>query len=92
MGGVPRVVLPVTDGASDTPTVDPKELYTRLSKEFDSNELDDLAFRLGVNADDLGEATASGKARALIAYAKRHGEFDKLVAAMYQVRPQRGKF
>lgn len=92
LGHKPEYPVATVEDASDTPTVDPKELYARLSKEFDGNELDDLAFRLGVNADDLGEATASGKARALIAYAKRHGEFDKLVAAMYQVRPPRGKF
>lgn len=92
LGHKPEYPVATVEDASDTPTVDPKELYARLSKEFDGNELDDLAFRLGVNADDLGEATVSGKARALIAYAKRHGEFDKLVAAMYQVRPPRGKF
>lgn len=92
LGHKPEYPVATAEGASDPPTIDPKELYTRLAKEFNGNELDDLAFRLGINADDLGEATVSGKARALIAYAKRHGEFDKLVAAMYQVRPPRGKF
>lgn len=92
LGHKPEYPVATAEGASDPPTIDPKELYTRLAKEFNSDELDDLAFRLGINADDLGEATVSGKARALIAYAKRHGEFDKLVAAMYQVRPPRGKF
>lgn len=62
------------------------QLRDLLVEGFNSDELDDLAFQLGVEVDDLPDGL-SAKARELVTYLSRRGRLPELVAAGWQLRP-----
>lgn len=73
--------------AAEPLATDPASLYNHLVKEFNLDEISDLAFRMGIETGELGEETISGRARALISYTRRRGKLDKLAAMMNTMRP-----
>lgn len=63
-------------------------LLKALSESFDKNELRQLCFALGVDDEELPKAdTKSGMAMALIKYARRRDELDRLIAECIRERP-----
>lgn len=58
-----------------------------LDRFFDAGEIENLAFRLNVDFDNLRGGTKNEKARALIAYLDRRGLIDSLVEIIQTERP-----
>lgn len=58
---------------------------------FSRDEIDDLAFQLGINSEEIGGETRGKRARSLVDYAERHGMLDELVALAKRLRPE-GEF
>lgn len=63
-------------------------LVKLFNERFDSNELEDLAFALGVSFDDLKGNTRSAKARELAQFLNRRSMMDKLQEVGPQKRPE----
>lgn len=69
---------------------DPRLIALALAEHFDKSELVDLAFRLGVNEDELQGESAGARARALVRYMQRRERLDELVALARLLRPGGG--
>ncbi|MCS6847099.1 MAG: hypothetical protein RMN52_05215 [Anaerolineae bacterium] len=69
---------------------DPREqkLYEAFEAVFSLDDLQDLAFTLGVDWDSLAGEAKGGKARALIDYFTKDGRFDVLYDAAKAKRPR----
>lgn len=78
------------DMARHTPDV--TAIHERLVRSYSIDEMDDLAFGLGVPPEELGEDTLSGRARALIQYMQRREQLPELLAAMNRKRPKKPNF
>lgn len=83
-------VLPIAPVAPVAPLRD-RPLATILAALFSLDEMDDLAFRLDINHEDVGGDTASKRARSLVMYARRHGLTEELITLARQLRPE-GEF
>lgn len=70
------------------PPRDGRALAQILSALFSRDELDDLAFRLDINSEEIGGETRGKRARSLVDYAERHGMTDELVAMVRKLRPE----
>jgi hypothetical protein len=67
------------------------KLYDMLSGDaFSSDDLQDLAFRLGVDWDNLGGDTKKAKARALVQFFAQRGTLARLADAVKAARPDAG--
>jgi len=62
-------------------------LHGTITKLFNNSELDNLAFRLEIIADELAGETREERARALVEYAMRHGRLTELLAVCRELRP-----
>lgn len=62
-------------------------LLDQLTGTFDENELQELAFRLGVEYQDLPGDNRSARARAFIAYLQRRGRLVEFITFCEQQRP-----
>lgn len=71
------------DWGSDTST-----LRRVLVERFSRDEVDDLAFQMGVESDDLSGTTKSARARALVEYLKDRGRLKELVQLIRSQRPE----
>lgn len=80
--------LPAPTAAVERQMGDDRALKTALAALFNRDELDDLAFQVGINSDAVGGDTTDARARALVAYARRHGRLEELVAAARRLRPE----
>ena len=65
-------------------------LRQTLTERLDANELNNLAFDLGVDLDSLPPASASGRVRELLEYWHRRGELERVVAWVRGQRPDIG--
>jgi hypothetical protein len=73
---------------TNTPAALPQRLYALLSAHwFDQNDLQDLAFKLGIDWDNLSGDAKSGKARALVRHCEMHDQLPQLQQAMRLARP-----
>lgn len=61
-----------------------------LASLFDMEELDDLAFQLGVDHGQIEGTTVTRKARSMVTYFKRRGRLDDLIALARKERPEGG--
>lgn len=72
-----------------TPTAsDSRKLEQRIAQQFSLAEIDDLAFQLGIDREEIGGETRGARALALVDYAGRHGLSDELTALARQLRPE----
>jgi len=71
-------------------TADPRLLALALAEHFDKSELVDLAFRLGVNEDELQGESAGARSRSFVRYMQRRERLDELVALARLLRPEGG--
>lgn len=78
------------DAARATQRPSDAALASALVAQFSSEELDDLAFRLGVNEDSLEGDTLERRAMALVRYARRHQLSDRLIEEIRVLRPPNG--
>ena len=70
------------------PLVRDRELAMMISALFNRDEIDDLAYRLNINYEEIGGETVGRRAQSLVAYAKRHGTIEELIALARQLRPE----
>lgn len=59
-----------------------------MEGKFNISEIQSICFSLGVDYEDLGGSTKSGKIRELIGYLQRRGTLQNLTVEMKQRRPQ----
>ena len=92
MGGEPEwniaadgPIPPVSEVIDDT------ALYRSIAALFDVDELDDLAFRLGIEPDEIDGKRRDTKARSLVQYCKRRDLLPELIDIARQLRPE-GRF
>jgi hypothetical protein len=57
-------------------------------EKFNRDEIDDLAYRLGIPSDQISGDTRSKRAAELVDYCRRHGMTEALVALIRQMRPE----
>lgn len=67
---------------------DDRALAQVITSLFNRDEVDDLAFRLGIKDGEIGGDTNGARARNLVNYAQRHGMTDSLIALARQLRPE----
>lgn len=95
------IVLPIEPEESDDPQVKLKppggrsvvgnsQLRDYLASHFNIDELNDLAFRLGINYESLGGDTVEVRAMYLVLYAARRGLTDDLDMLAHSLRPDAG--
>ena len=92
LGGVPEWELPPAEPlpAIQNP-IDETALYRSIAALFDVDELDDLAFRLGIEPDEIDGKRRDTKARSLVQYCKRRDMLPELIDIARQLRPE-GRF
>ena len=92
LGGVPEWELPPAEPLPVIQNpIDETALYRSIAALFDVDELDDLAFRLGIEPDELDGKRRDTKARSLVQYAKRRDMLPELIDIARQLRPE-GRF
>lgn len=92
LGGVPEWELPPAEPLPVVQTViDDTALYRSIAALFDVDELDDLAFRLGIEPDELDGKRRDTRARSLVQYCKRRDMLPELIDIARQLRPE-GRF
>ena len=84
----PLILLPILP---QQPLVRDRELSMAIAALFNRDEIDDLAYRLNINYEEIGGETATRRAQSLVAYAKRHGKIEELIVLARQLRPE-GEF
>lgn len=62
-------------------------LYELISESFSLYELQDLAFQMHIEYDDLPGETKSGKVRSLVEYCRNRGRLDELANRLKRERP-----
>jgi Effector-associated domain 7 len=67
--------------------MDRNSLFDALSDHFDTNEVENLCFQLGIDYDDLGGSSKSGKARELIELLNRSNRIHELADLVLRERP-----
>jgi hypothetical protein len=90
LGGDPEYEPPLEEREEDR-HYNQSDLLRRMSRQFNMDELADLAYQLDIQTGALGGDTVSAKARAIITYMERRGELAKLVAFCRRLRPE-GRF
>lgn len=92
LGGVPEWELPPAEPLPVVQTViDDTALYRSIAALFDVDELDDLAFRLGIEPDEIDGKRRDTRARSLVQYCKRRDLLPELIDIARQLRPE-GRF
>jgi hypothetical protein len=74
-----------------TINIDDTALYRSIAALFDVDELDDLAFQLHIEPDELDGKRRDTRARSLVTYCKRRDMLPELIDAARQARPE-GRF
>lgn len=64
------------------------QLREMLKQQFSMSELDELAFSLEIDADELSGTTRATRVNSLISYAERRNMLDKLTELVAKERPQ----
>lgn len=85
-------IPPAPDTAVDVepPVVNRATLVAILASLFNVDEINDLAFQMDIDADDLSGDTVTARARALVTYCHRHGTMDVLIKTARVLRPDGG--
>ena len=65
-------------------------LYQMIEHQFDVDEVNGLAFDLGIPPDELTGGTGAARARALVLYAQRRGKLNALIDLCRRERPNGG--
>ncbi len=84
-------VPPAPKREVSTAEPDDRLLVSSIAALFNRDEIDDLAFRLGINTEEINGESAGKRARALVGYARRHGMAEELIALAARLRPE-GRF
>ncbi|GIK58000.1 MAG: hypothetical protein BroJett015_36630 [Chloroflexota bacterium] len=67
--------------------VSSSQLQQVLNRHFNSKELQELSFDLGIEYENLGGGSKSEKVLELIGYCERHGRTDDLINTIQRARP-----
>lgn len=67
---------------------DTREIYEFVLNYYAADELRELMFRLGIDAESIPETTKSGLARQLVAYCARAGRLEQLLDLLALQRPE----
>lgn len=79
----PQVVL-------DAPVDNDVLLVKSLAALFNLEELDDLAFQIGIAPDNLSGDTVSKRSLSLVTFARRRSKVDELIRVARALRPKGG--
>jgi uncharacterized coiled-coil protein SlyX len=63
-------------------------LAGQVAEQFSVDEIDNLAFDIGIEPEDIGGATRNERARQLVDMARRHGKLQDLERRMAELRPR----
>lgn len=89
----PRPAAPTAPPETQGPTaaaLGETELTQAIGTQFDIREINDLAFQLGIEPDELEGETRQDRARALVRYVKRRKRLGELIALCRSLRPEGG--
>ncbi len=75
------------ENAEATLSAEARPLVEMLNAYFDMNELEDVAFQLGIDWDNLRGEVKKTKARAIVLFCDKRGEINKLKGIMRLARP-----
>lgn len=78
---------PPPEPAAKTPRPGRASLSRLISQRFNTDEIDGLAFELGLNADELTGDTRTARARALVSWAADRGLMTELGRHVEDARP-----
>lgn len=88
LGGTPEYKIPEPPAVISVKPANDRALAQAIAALFNRDEIDDLAFRLGINGEDMSGDTVTKRARALVDYARRHSVTEELIALARQLRPE----
>lgn len=90
LGGEPVTMADIEDtttGTIHTMSRDTKRMLMMLREEFSIDELDVIAFEIGIRRGELGEGDIDSKALRLMEKAKAQGKIVDLAAIIWRERP-----
>lgn len=90
LGGEPVTMADIEDtttGTIHTMSRDTKRMLMMLREEFSIDELDVIAFEIGIRRGELGEGDIDSKALRLMEKAKAQGKLVDLAAIIWRERP-----
>lgn len=64
------------------------DMAQRIGRSFNIEEIDDLAYRLGINPEDINGRTRSRRAVELVGHVQRRDKTDQLVDVCRALRPE----
>lgn len=79
---------PTEAESAETAPIDNMALHRNIAALFDADEIDDLAFRLGIPPDEIEGKRRDTRARNLVLYADRRERVDDLLELVRQLRPE----
>lgn len=83
-------VAPMPDIRPEDERADQVTTQRRIAEAFNLEELNDLAFRVGFDPDELKGDTVTARSRSLVGFAKRRGRMAELIAMCRLLRPEGG--
>lgn len=90
MGATPEYVPssepPPVDAVNDV--IDERAVQRSIDALFSVEEIDDLAFRIGIDTDEIEGRVSSTRSRSLVQHAKRRGLLPELIRVARQLRPE----
>jgi len=77
-----------TSGRSSAQEAQMKKLHDVLSNWFGAGDLQELAFRMSIDWEDLIGETKGAKSRSLVQHCQRFSRLDELYQLVKQARPK----
>ena len=91
MGGEPEWTPATEPPATVSEAIDDVALFRSVAALFNVEELDDLAFRIGIDPESIEGRRKDARARSLVTAAKQRDLLPELIDAARQLRPE-GRF
>lgn len=88
LGEEPEYKIPDAPALVSVKPANDRALAQTIAALFNRDEIDDLAFRLGINGEEISGDTVTKRARSLVDYARRHSVTEELIATARQLRPE----
>ncbi len=83
---VPSTTPPPVEDVNEA--IDERAVQRSIDALFSVEEIDDLAFRVGIDVDDIEGRVGSTRSRSLVQLARRRGLLPELIRVARQLRPE----
>lgn len=83
---IPSAAPPPVESVNDV--LDERAVQRSIDALFSVEEIDDLAFRLGLDVGDIEGRVSSTRSRSLVQHARRRGLLPELIQIARQLRPE----